>query len=402
MKTFLKWAALALLVGSVGGVTGSLFHICIDLVTEVREENGWVIYFLPLGGVVIAALYGLSKKKLDTNRVINAISGDKSVPFVMAPLIFVSTVITHFLGGSAGREGAALQLGGSLGYNIGKLFKLSKNDIHLIVMAGMSAVFAALFGTPLTAMFFCLEVTSVGLMYYAGFLPCLISAFAGALVARLFGISPVRFELTEVFSLSLSGVARAVVIAIASALVCALFCKTIEYAERIFEKYIGNKYLRAIVGGALIVVLTLVLGTYDYNGAGMGVIEKALSGNALPSAFLMKIIFTAITIAAGFKGGEIVPTFFIGATFGCVLASLLGFPPQIGAAIGFIALFCGAVNCPVASVVLALEVFGEANLPILAIACGISYLFSGYGGLYKSQRIMYSKFETKFINETVR
>ena len=194
VKAFLKWTILSAVLGVVGGAIGSVFHLCIDYATETREANPWILFLLPVGGLLITWLYSLTKKKVDTNRVIESIRTDKDIPWYMAPLIFISTVLTHLFGGSAGREGAALQLGGSIGYNFGKLIKLNNSDMHIIVMSGMSAVFAALFGTPVTAMFFALEVTSVGVMYYSGLLPCAISAFAAFGMAQLFGLSPVRFD----------------------------------------------------------------------------------------------------------------------------------------------------------------------------------------------------------------
>lgn len=399
IKTFFKWMAISVLVGVVGGVTGSLFHMCIDFATETRAENGWILYFLPIGGLVICALYSLTKTKVDTNRVIESIRSDKNVPWYMAPLIFVSTVITHLLGGSAGREGAALQLGGSIGYNLGKVLKLRENDLHTIVMSGMSAVFAALFGTPLTAMFFALEVTNVGVMYYAAFLPCVVSALCASRIAVLFGLSPVKFSSVVFPGMSVGIALKTVALAFLCALICIVFCRALQLCEHFSEKYIKNKYIRTFVGGAVIVLLTVVLRTTDYNGAGMDVITRAMQGQANWEAFALKIVFTAITIAAGFKGGEIVPAFFVGSTFGCVAGGLLGLDPGVGAAIGFIALFCGVVNCPVASVLLALEVFGADSALIFAIVCGVSYMMSGYCGLYSSQKIMYSKLEAKFVNE---
>ncbi len=398
IKTFLKWSAISLLVGTVGGVVGSLFHKCIDLATEARGEFSWLVFLLPVGGIVICALYSLTKTRVDTNRVIESVRGNRNVPWYMAPLIFVSTVITHLLGGSAGREGAALQLGGSIGYNLGKLVRLGESDLHIIVMSGMSAVFAALFGTPLTAIFFALEVTSVGIMYYAGLLPCVVSALLASVIAKAFGLSPVRFDFVEFPSLGAGVIIKTVVLAVLCAFVCILFCTALQKCEHYSEKLIKNKYLRAFTGGAVIVILTVLLGTYDYNGAGMNVIENAMRGEAGTEAFLLKIIFTAITIAAGFKGGEIVPAFFVGSTFGCVAAALLGLPGGYGAAIGFVALFCGVVNCPVASVLLALEVFGADSVLLFVLVCGVTYMMSGYCGLYTSQKIIYSKLEAKYIN----
>ena len=400
IKTLIKWLVISAVVGIVGGVVGSVFHKSIDYATELREEYRWLLFFLPLGGVVIASIYRLfrSKGKIDTNRVLEAVKTEEKVPVIMAPLIFVSTVITHLLGGSAGREGAALQLGGSLGYNIGRAFKLDKDDTHIIVMAGMSAVFAALFGTPLTAAVFALEVVTVGVIHYAALVPCIICAVSAFMVALRFGISPVHFSSVAEQVLSVELLLKVIVLCVLCALVSILFCTAIKKCEHLMKKFIPNVYLKAIVGGVIIVLLSLVLRTYDYNGAGMDVITKAIGGNANYEAFILKIIFTAITISAGFKGGEIVPAFFVGSTFGCVAGGLLGLDAGFSAAIGFVALFCGAVNCPLASVMLAIEVFGTNNLLPFAIACGISYMMSGYFGLYKSQKIAYSKLSYEEID----
>ncbi len=392
-KSFLKWILLATVVGLFGGFVGSLFHLCVDFVTELRVETGWLIYLLPIGGVFIAALYALSKNKgnIDTNRVLEAVRTDRSVPFIMAPLIFISTVITHLLGGSAGREGAALQLGGSIGYRVGKTFRLGEGDMHILVMSGMSAVFSALFGTPITAAVFALEVVRVGTFRYAALVPSTLSALVAVSVAERFGIAPVHFAGIAFPSLSVLGLLQAAGLALCCALVGILFCKAIHTAEHFSEKFLPNKYIRGFLGGALLVLLTLLVGTRDYNGAGMDVISRAIGGEAAPEAFLLKIVFTAITIAAGFRGGEIVPTFFIGSTFGCAAGALLGMDPALGAAIGFVALFCSVVNCPIASTFLAVEVFGAEGLPVFALVCAVSYMMSGLGGLYKTQQILYSK-----------
>ena len=400
IKTLVKWSIIAIIVGIVCGLVGSAFHLSVDYVTHLREEYRWIILLLPLGGVAIVAIYKLCRFEVNmgTNRVIESVRSDKKVPTRMAPLIFASTVITHLFGGSAGREGAALQLGGSIGYRFGKIFRLGENDMHLVVLLGMSAVFAALFGTPLTATVFVLEVISVGVIYYAGLVPCIISSVVAYNVSLFFGITPVRFLTVAMQPATASVMLKTVVIAILCALVSILFCTAIKKCEHYSEKLLHNNYVRALVGGGIIVLLTVVLRTTDYNGAGMDVITNAMNGQARPEAFILKIIFTAITIAAGFKGGEIVPTFFIGSTFGCVAGSLLGLNPGFGAAIGFVALFCGVVNCPLASIMLALEVFGADSILVFALACGVSFMMSGYYGLYGSQKIVYSKLEAKYIN----
>lgn len=399
---FLKWIVVASLVGAVGGLVGSIFHIGIDYVTELREKCYFLLFLLPFGGIAIMAIYALFKKqgKIDTNRVIESVRKNKEVPLIMVPLIFVSTLITHLIGGSAGREGAALQIGGGIGYNIGKLLRLSENHSRIIVMAGMSSVFAALFGTPITAAIFALEVTSVGVLHYAGLFPCVIASVVAYSIALLFGISPVRFAIPDMEAYSVEALGKVVVLALLFALVSILFCVTIEKGEKFSKKIFKNKYYRAFGCGLIVLILTIIVGNTEYNGAGMGIISRAiLSGEADYGAFLIKLIFTAFTIAAGFKGGEIVPAFFVGSTFGCVFGSLLGLNPGFAAALGFVALFCGVVNCPIASLILSLEVFGIEGILFFAIVCSISYMMSGYFGLYKSQKIVYSKLDDEYREE---
>lgn len=391
---FFKWILLGLLIGAIGGLIGTAFHICVDKVTEIRQANSFVIYFLPVGALFIAFIYKLFKKsgKIDTNRVIESIRKDKDVPLIMVPLIFVGTVVTHLVGGSAGREGAALQIGGGIGYNIGRLFKLNQIDLHIVVMAGMSAVFSALFGTPVTAAFFAIEVIKVGKINYAGLVPCLVSSVCAFFISQQFGVEPVRFIINAV-SLNSEVLLKIVILSVVCAVASILFCVAIKYTEKYMKKILKNSYIRALCGATAVLLLSLIFSSGDYNGAGMNVIAKAISGTAKTEAFAVKIIFTAITIASGFKGGEIVPTFFIGSTLGCVISNIIGLDATIGASSGFIALFCGVVNCPVASLLLAIEVFGDEFLIGFAVVCAISYMLSGRYSLYESQKIYYSKFE---------
>jgi len=295
-----------------------------------------------------------------------------------------------------------LQLGGSIGYRMGKIFRLNSSNMHLIVMAGMSAVFSALFGTPLTAAFFAIEVVSVGIVQYAALVPCVVSSLVAFGVAQQFGIHPVRFDMVVFPALSVEVVLKVAVLALLCAVISILFCVAMKKCEHYMEKFLPNKFIRAAVGAGIIILLTLLIGTYDYNGAGMDVIEKALFGEARPEAFLLKILFTAITIAAGFKGGEIVPAFFIGSTFGCAVSTVLGLDAGFAAAIGFVALFCGVVNCPVASLLLALEVFGAEGILLFAVVCAVSYMMSGCFGLYKSQKIVYAKLDETYVDVFAR
>ncbi len=399
IKALLKWLVVAVLIGVLGGIIGSTFSLCITMVTGIREANKYIIFMLPVAGVLITFLYKMCAMfgKIDTNRIIRSAGGNEKVPVVMIPLIYISTVITHLVGGSAGREGAALQLGGCLGYSIGDLFKFKNDSIHTVVMAGMSAVFASVFGTPVTAAIFSIEVVCVGIMHYSALVPCLISAVVAYGISLIFGIKPEAFSFITFEGLSVALVTKAIVLALLCAVVSILFCFSIRMSERYMKKLVPNSYLRAALGGVAIIALTVVFGC-DYNGAGMHIVEQAMHGNARAEAFILKILFTAITIGSGFKGGEIVPAFFVGSTFGCVVGSLIGLDAGIGAAIGFVALFCGVVNCPLASIMLSVEIFGSQGFAVFAIVCAVSYMMSGRYGLYKSQKIVFSKLDEHKIN----
>ena len=395
--TLLKWMVLGGVIGLVGGIIGSLFHIGVDTATQMRLAHPWVLYLMPVGGLAIVGLYRLTKTEgKGTNDIIASVHFGEQVPGLLVPVIFVSTVITHLCGGSAGREGAALQIGGGIGYQAGRLLRLGEKDLPLATLCGMSGVFAALFGTPLTATVFALEVISVGVLYYAGLVPCLTAALTGYLVSVLMGVPPTRFTVT-VPGLEVRTMLLVIVLALLCAVVSILFCRGLHGVEHLLKRTLKNPYLRVAVGAAVLIGLTL-LTNGDYNGAGMEVIGRAIAGQADPWAWVWKLLFTAITIGCGFKGGEVVPSFFVGAAFGCVAAGWLGLPAGFGAAMGLVSVFCGAVNCPLASIILSVELFGSGDLLYFAMACSISYLISGYCGLYSSQTILYSKLRAEFIN----
>lgn len=401
VRTLFQWIFFAVVVGGIGGAVGTLFHYCIEWVTEYRTAHDFVLWLLPVGGIAIVFLYRSCHMENDrgTNLILSSIRSNEQVSILMAPLIFVSTVITHLFGGSAGREGAALQIGGSIGAFIGRRFHMDEKNIHLITMCGMSSVFAALFGTPLTAAMFSMEVVSVGVVYYSAIVPCIFSSLVGFAVAGMAGIAPTAFNIEELIpELSVMSVAQVSVLAAFCAVLSIVFCVLLHTSGHWFKEKFSNQYIRIIVGGILLVVLTLLSGCRDYNGAGMASIEQALRGQAVPWAFFLKMLFTAVTIGSGFKGGEIVPTFFVGATFGCVVAPLLGLDAGFGGAVGLIALFCGVVNCPVSSLLLSIDMFGSEGMLFFAIASGISYMLSGYYSLYNSQKIMYSKVAAEYVN----
>ena len=399
LRGFLKWVLIAAFTGTLGGLVGSAFHISVSRASAFRAAHPRMLYLLPLAGVLIGLIYHfLHTENKNTNTIIDSIQLGERVPFALVPTIFLSTVLTHLCGGSAGREGAALQIGGGLGNLAGRIFRLDEKDMRIATLSGMSAVFAALFGTPLTATIFALEVISVGVLYYSALVPCLVASLTALQISVLFGIAPERFALAAC-PVHWAMVLRVAGLALLCTLVSIVFCLGMHQTEHLLRRVIKNDFVRVIAGGCAIVALTLLLGTTEFNGAGMDSIARAIEeGVARPDAFFWKLLFTALTLGSGYKGGEVVPCFFVGATFGCVAGALLGVPAGFAAAIGLVCVFCGAVNCPLASILLSVELFGSEGLIYFALACGIAYMLSGYFGLYSSQKIMYSKLKAEFIN----
>ena len=328
-----KWLAVGALIGGIGGVIGSLFHIGVNYATQMRAAHPWILYLLPVLGLIIVGLYRVTKVEgKDTNAVIESVHFGKNVPVLLVPVIFISTVLTHLGGGSAGREGAALQIGGGIGFEAGRLLRLGEKDLPLATLCGMSAVFSALFGTPLTAAIFAMEVISVGVFYYAGLIPCLTAALVGYLVSLLMGVPPTRFAVADP-GLDPWTMLLVILLAIGCAVVSILFCRGLQKTGKLAARLLPNPYGRVLVGGALVIVLTLLVGNTNYNGAGMEMVEQAVSGDVEPWAWLWKLLFTAVTIGFGYKGGEVVPSFFVGACFGCVLGGAMGLPEGFGAAL---------------------------------------------------------------------
>ncbi len=404
IRVFFRWVFLGCFTGTVVGVVGAAFYYAIVYATRLRTEHDYIIWGLPLAGLFIVFLYRLCKDYEDkgTNLVIKSIQEGDNLPITKAPLIFISTFITHLFGGSTGRESAALQMGGSLGYNLGKLFKLKDGNIKIITMCGMSAAFSALFGTPMTAAFMAMEIENVGVMYYSALVPCVLSALVATGVAQYLGVQAEVFTVNVVPEFTPYHAVFTAILAILCAIVSVLFCIVLKFSGKTYKKLLPNPYIRIFVGGCIVTALTFASGTRYYNGAGMNVIEMAIKGEAPYYAFLIKIIFTALTLGAGYKGGEIVPSLFIGATFGCLYSQLFGFDPALCAAIGMGALFCGVTNCPISSLFICFELFGFKGMPYYLLAIALSYTFSGYTSLYSSQKIMYSKFHNKYVNRDTK
>lgn len=405
--TFLKWVLYACNIGLIVGAVAVAFHYGIDWAAQFRAHQPWVILFLPLGGVVIVLLYRWSGMERDrgTNLVLTAVREAEPIRLRTAPLIFLSTCITHLVGGSAGREGAALQLGASISNKIAHAMGVEPEEGRMLTVCGMAAAFSALFGTPLTAALFALEVVHVGVIQYAALVPAFLSSLVGYLLAGWMGVAPTAYAVSGLPGLAAGPLVQVIVLGGLCALLSILFCKTMHTVGRLYAQFLPDPRLRAVVGGCIMVALSLLdggLADQVYNGAGGNLIEAAVNGNGAgvaPWAFLVKILFTTLTLGAGFRGGEIVPTFACGATFGCTVAPLLGLSPSFGGAVGVVAAFCGVTNCPLSSILLAYELFGGRGLPLFALAIAVSYRLSGYTGLYSEQQIVYSKIIPRQINK---
>lgn len=390
----LKGATAAGILGAFCGLLGTGFHEAIDLATEFRQEHAYIIWFLPLAGLLTLLLYRLCKVSFSagTNLIIKSVTTNEHIPALLAPLIVAGTLLSHLFGASVGREGAALQLGGSLGHNLGELFHFDEDDVRTLSMCGMAACFSAMFGTPLTAAIFVLEVITVGSLQYGAFLPCVVASYAASAVGKFLSAKPLSYRLLAgVPEMRPGTVAQVVILAVLCSGVGILLCLCLHEAGSLWEKLFKNPYLRIAAGGLLMAVLVNGLGLTDYAGAGGHMIERAVAGEAAPWSFLLKLALTALCVGAGFRGGEIVPTLFIGATFGCAVAPLLGLDPSFAAAVGMVSVFCSVVNAPVATIFLAAELFSTASFGLFAIAIAVSFVLSGYFGLYSSQVIVFSK-----------
>lgn len=400
IRYFIKWSALALVIGSVAGAAGTIFSMGVSWATGFRLSHPSMLFFLPVSGLLIVWMYHSFHEEGNrgTNMVIDAISSNERVTPATGPLIFFSTILTHLGGGSSGREGAALQLGGSIGNSFGEWFKLDERDKKIAIMCGMSAVFSALFGTPVAAAIFSLEVVSIGVLYYAALVPCVFSSFLAVGIARAAGLEGEHFPVEMIPALDLKAVGLLVLLGILCAAVSILFCVLLHTAEHAYRKYFPDARVRILAGSFLFIALTLLSGTRDYCGSSMGLIESSIEGSVRYEAFLMKMLFTAVALGAGFKGGEIVPTLCVGAALGCAFGEITGFAPSLCAACGMAALFAGVTNCPITSLVIALELFGYEGMEYFSIIIAVAFALSGYYGLYASQKFVYSKTRTEFIN----
>ena len=308
---FLRWMLISTLTGLVVGSVSTIFNFGLKFAVDFRHAHLWVVLFLPVAGLAIVFLYRFFhyENNAGTDTVINSIHKEAHIPLRMSFLIFVSTILTVLCGGSVGREGAAMQIGGSIGEQIGEKLRFNEKDKKIMLMSGISAAFSALFGTPMAAAFLAMEIASIGIMYYAALVPCIWASLTAYMLAKAFHAPFENLAISSDVTLNLGGSARVILLAVLCAFVSILFCKTMHVIKALYARFFPNPFVRAFTGGVIIILLSLLLRTDDYLGPGMNIIERALHGETAAFAFLLKILFTALTIGAGFKGGEIVPSF---------------------------------------------------------------------------------------------
>lgn len=411
LKYSIKWTLLVLPVSIVVGSLVALFLWLLELATKLRWNNEWLLYFLPIAGVAIVASYRFKGKNSDAgnNLIMDEIhKPGGGIPFRMTPFVIISTVVTHLFGGSAGREGTAVQIGGSMAHFFARQFKLKNEDVRILLMTGIAAGFGAVFGTPVAGTIFSLEVLAIGKIKYDALMPCFIAAILADIVCSLYGIKHTHYvihSLTETTNnLSLLSVDYKLLLWIALAgiifgLTSFLFSELSHTIKNLSNKYIKKKLLIPAIGGVIIIALTYLIGTTDY--LGLGVSTKSGMGTSIVNAFnaggvdlmgwFWKLLFTVVTLSTGFKGGEVTPLFFIGAALGNTIATITGSPVDLFAGLGFIAVFAGATNTPLACTIMGVELFGGGHILYYAIACFVAYYFSGHSGIYSSQLISVSK-----------
>ncbi len=375
----------AVLTAVLCGGVGALFYHTLKLANSLFSQYNWLILLLPIGGLLTVLIYNALKlNKTDIHCVLNAVKENNNLSLRLTPAVFIGTVITQLLGGSAGKEGAALQIGGSIGSSLSRWLKLQGEEYKALLLCGMSAVFASVFTLPLTALAFGLEIVFISRkFYFKAILPLSVATFGAYGVARLLGVQPERFAIGNLPQFSAVTFLKVVALILICSFGAIVFCLALEGAHILFHKLFKNSYLRIAIGGIVLIFLTVFIGKTDYNGGGMHIIEYVLhGGQTVLWAFALKTLYTAITNAAGFKGGEIVPALFVGATLGSSVAALWGLPLTFGAALGMVTLFCGATKCMVAALFLGFEFFGFTPIGYFLLAIIVAQTVTSKFGIF--------------------
>ena len=398
LKNLTKWFLISSIIGVLSGTASAFFLESLSWATNTRNDFSWFIYLLPFAGFIVGWVYHIYGKEVQkgNNLILEQIhKPSKVLEFKMAPFVLIGTVITHLFGGSAGREGTALQMSASISDQLTKYLKLDSYDRKILLISGLAAGFGSVFGTPLAGAFFGLEVYVLGRMRYNAIFPVFVAAAVGDYVCGLWGVGHSHYTVNYVPDLDFQTVFFVILVSISFGLVGRLFSFTQSFCTSLFTKYIKFPPLRLFYGGLVIILLYLIIGTDKFLGLGLPVIKNAFVLPLDSYDFILKLLFTTITLGAGFKGGEVTPLFFIGATLGNALAYFIPLPLSFLVALGFVGVFSGAANTPLACTLMAIELFGMEIGVFAAIACVVSYMFSGHKGIYSSQLVGEKKYGDK-------
>lgn len=396
-----KWIFICLILGVIAGSISAFFLLSLEWATNWRESHLWIIWLLPFGGFIIGLsyhLYGNSVVKGNNLLLEEFHSSKKIIPFRMAPLVLFGTILTHFFGGSAGREGTAVQIGGAVADRFTKILKLSKRDRKIVLIAGISAGFASVFGTPLAGGIFALEVLILGRIRLDAIVPSFMAAVFANYFCEIWNVSHTHYHISSVVEMTPLNLLWSLLAGIIFGLVAMLFSKSTHFWSNLFKNTIKYPPLRPAIGGVILAIAIYSIGTTKYIGLGIPTIVDAFDVNLNSYDFLLKLLFTSFTLGAGFKGGEVTPLFYIGATLGNVLVWFIPLPMGLLAGMGFVAVFAGATNTPIACTIMGIELFGIESGVFISLACSTAYLFSGHSGVYSSQ-IIGSPKHTSFIRE---
>jgi H+/Cl- antiporter ClcA len=391
-----KWIGLGAVVGALSGLAVALFLAALDWATRTRLTHPWLLWLLPVAGLATGLVYLQigGRASGGNNLILDEIHEPTAwVPRRMAPLIFVGTVVSVLFGASVGREGTALQMSGSITDLFARVFHVRPADRRILLISALAGGFGAVFGVPVAGCVFALEIQSVGRMRYDALVPALTASLVGDLVVRHFGVLKGAYPTLGPVTVNPALVAKVAVAGLAFGLAALVFAELIHGVRRVFESTPLWPPLRPFVGGLMIVALTYLVGSRAYLGLSVPLIDQSLAGGigVVTFAFAFKLIFTSISLGAGFPGGEVTPLFVIGATLGVTLGRLLGVPVELMAAVGFVAVFAGAANVPITCTIMGAELFGVHAIVLFAVACVVSYVFSAHRGIYSSQRIGVAK-----------
>lgn len=389
-----RWLPVAALAGIMAGTASAFLLVSLEWATDFREKHLWIILLLAPAGLLVGYLYKYlgSTVEAGNNLILEEVHDPRAViPIRMTPLILLGTILTHLFGGSAGREGTAIQTGASLADQLTRPFRMVDSDRRILLMAGISAGFGSVFGTPLAGAVFGIEVLAIGKLSYDAIGPCFIAAFIGDLVTHAWGVHHTIYRITSIPPLSVVGILCSIAAGIAFGLVGMSFAKATHAVAHTARRYIASAPWRPFVGGLIVTAAVFGLGTTKYIGLGIPTIVASFSSKLPVYDFAGKFVFTSLTLGTSFKGGEVTPLFYIGSTLGNALSRILPLPSSLLAGMGFVAVFAGAANTPISSTLMAMELFGAEAGAYAGIACVVSYLFSGHAGIYQAQRVGRSK-----------